>query len=401
MSSVRPLFFSSGLAPEYGGAAISEASLCQALLRQTSLKVACRQDRWNRKFVRDFGIQNILEFRPADFYQAWKQADHPIRSWFKDVDVVHLNGHWRWEYYFISRICGELSIPYVLHPRGMMLVGGRKHQLKRMFNWGIGREIAKNAQKVIALSQFETKQLCPYDLPNQDVIVIPNGVCSQREVYASHYQSTVSDHFLYFGRIEHRKNLLFLLEAFDQYRKLGGTKKLRLKGPVEHGYEVLVNKKIDSLKLNHHVSLLAPSYGKEKWRHLSQAVAVLYPCLDEPFGRVPFEALLSGSLPIVPQESGGAEYLEPILPDLVYPTHEVRDLAMRLLKVEKLAEPERNQMLELGRRWVRENLDWEKVTHQICGLYESAILESSTDRRSKLSRNRLFGLFSLNRLGHR
>jgi|688.fasta_scaffold176639_3 glycosyltransferase involved in cell wall biosynthesis len=366
---LRILFFSSGLSPEYGGAAISEASLCQSLESAANVLVACREDRWNRKFVRNFGLKNILEFVPSDFYHCWRENNHPCREWFRGIDVVHLNGHWRWEYYFISKICQEMSIPYVVHPRGMMLVGGRKHRIKQVFNFLIGNPVAKAANKVIALSRFETEQLAPYGLSNDATVVIPNGVCGFGEATGETYATPTSDHFLYFGRIEHRKNLLFLLDSFAKYRQLGGTKKLRLKGPVEHGYEQLVVQKIEELHLGHHVSLLAPSYGPDKWRHLGQAVAVVYPCLDEPFGRVPFETLIAGSLPIVPQESGGAEYLNPVLPEAIYPTNDSDALAKRLLWAENLSEELRGKTLSAARDWVENNLDWKKISHRILELY--------------------------------
>ncbi|MFM8270609.1 MAG: glycosyltransferase family 4 protein [Pseudomonadota bacterium] len=377
----RILFFSSGLAPEYGGAAISEASLCKSLSDQVDVQVACREDRWNRKFIRDFSLKNPSEYSPKDFYSCWRDANHAIRSWFEGVSVVHLNGHWRWEYYFISKICQELSIPYVLHPRGMMLVAGRKVQLKKVFNHLIGQGIAQNAHKVIALSHFEIEQLKPYDLSDEQVVVIPNGVCGAKETEQPHEASSLSDHFLYFGRLEHRKNLLFLLEAYSKYRQLGGNKKLRLKGPTEHGYEQLILKKIEELQLGHHISILAPTYGQDKWRHLNQAIAVIYPCLDEPFGRVPFETLLSGGFPIVPSESGGAEYLKSILPDSIYPTDQINSLAERMIWSEKISLEIRDSILKKARQWVLNQLDWSKISNQILNVYESAMQERPSSKR--------------------
>jgi glycosyltransferase involved in cell wall biosynthesis len=102
---------------------------------------------------------------------------------------------------------------------------------------------------------------------------------------------------------------------------------------------------------------------------LGQAVAVVYPCLDEPFGRVPFETLIAGSLPIVPQESGGAEYLNPVLPEAIYPTNDSDALAKRLLWAENLSEELRGKTLSAARDWVENNLDWKKISHRILELY--------------------------------
>jgi len=369
----RILFFSSGLAPDYGGAAISEASLCSSLSNQVEVEVACREDRWNRKFIRDFGLKIPLEFSPRDFYDCWRDSKHPKRNWFSQVSVVHLNGHWRWEYFFISKICQELGIPYVLHPRGMMLVAGRKLQLKKAFNFLIGNQIAQRAGKVIALSHYETHQLSPYGLKEENVAVIPNGVLGVRDLERPHESQSLSDHFLYFGRLEHRKNLLFLLDAFNQYRKSGGTKKLRLKGPIEHGYERLILKKVEELHLGHHVSILAPTYGPDKWRHLNQAVAVIYPCMDEPFGRVPFETLLAGGLPIVPSESGGAEYLNPVLPEAVYPSDQLERLAERMLWAERAELEQRKHLLQNAREWVIHHLEWSKISNRVLNVYQDVI----------------------------
>ena len=370
--TARILFFSSGLAPEYGGAAISEASLCQSLSGRVEVVLACRSDRWNRKFLREFNLNNPLEFKPRDFYQAWKNPKHTVRDWFKNIDVVHLNGHWRWEYFFIQQLCREFSIPYVLHPRGMMLEAGRKHQVKRVFNHLIGKRLAQGAYKIIALSHYETQQLNPYGVDRNKVSVIPNGVCGN-PTSIEFSPDCLSDHFLYFGRLEHRKNLLFLLEAYEQYRQMGGNKKLRLKGPIEHGYEQLIHKKVEELKLGHHVSILAPTYGPDKWRHLGQALAVIYPCVDEPFGRVPFETLLAGGLPILPTDSGGAEYLQPVLPQAIYPNRNSQALAERLFWAEKLELSQRKEALEAARDWVEEALDWKIISKKFLNLYWEAI----------------------------
>jgi len=379
---LKLLFFSSGLAPEYGGAAISEASLCKALEKDAEVQIVCRQDRWNRKFVRDFGLNTPKEFSPKDFYSCWRSASHPLRDWFESTDLIHLNGHWRWEYYFVSLIADELSIPYVLHPRGMMLVGGRKYHLKRVFNFLMGNQLVKKAQKLIALSEFETEQLRRYSFDQDKVQVIPNGVCGLFPNEENLENVDLSDHFLYFGRLEHRKNLLFLLDAYAQYLRKGGQKKLRLKGPIEHGYEQLIHRKVEELAISHHVSLLAPCYGMDKWRQLAQAVAVIYPCLDEPFGRVPFETLLSGGLPILPEESGGAEYLKSLISPAIYPTHSMDGLCERLFWAENLTINARATLLSSAKDWVRKELDWARVSERVQKTYREALAQAATDRSS-------------------
>lgn len=382
---LKILFFSSGLAPEYGGAAISEASLCRSLEQKCSVQLLCRQDRWNRKFLRDFSLESPIEFTPKDFYDCWRDDTHPFRNLFQSSDVVHLNGHWRWEYFFIARLCKKLNIPYVLHPRGMMLVGGRKHQIKRAFNFLLGNHLARGADRIIALSHFETKQMKTYEINPEKISVIPNGVCGLSSFEPNLSGSETADHFLYFGRLEHRKNILFLLEAYAQYLKKGGNKKLRLKGPIEHGYEQLIHKKVQELNISHHVSVLAPSYGPDKWRQLSQAIAVVYPCLDEPFGRVPFETVLSDGLPLVPEDSGGAEYLKGLIHEAVYSTHSVEGLSERLFWAEALSLEDRKKALKKAKSWVQQELEWSKISELTQAAYQDAISQAANNESSSFN----------------
>jgi glycosyltransferase involved in cell wall biosynthesis len=123
--------------------------------------------------------------------------------------------------------------------------------------------------------------------------------------------------------------------------------------------------------------------------------------LEEPFGRVPFEALLAGSLPIVPTESGGSEYLAPLFPDSIYPTQNAGALATRLMWAEKLSDTERKNLLERGRQWVIENLDWETITNQISFLYRKAIQESDHQRLIKSRSDWLLRVLNFNRIHQR
>ena len=107
---------------------------------------------------------------------------------------------------------------WVIHPRGMLLMGHRRVLLKRIFNLVIGSWIIKNASKVIALSRYETEQFKPHRIPPERVQIIPNGVPLEQRG-----KRDPKPYFLYIGRIESRKNLIFLIQAFQKYRQSGGT----------------------------------------------------------------------------------------------------------------------------------------------------------------------------------
>lgn len=365
---LKAVIITPGLLPRFGGSSISEASLCQALRQYCKVRVLCRKGLLDYDFAKGYGLYAVKQFTPMGVFLAWLFRFHWINHEIKDAQVVHINGHWKWENYFWARLCVRGKIPYVLHPRGMFLLGHRKVLLKRVFNGLIGNWIFKHAAKIVALSRFEIGQFKNQPIDETKIAVIPNGIFIPEQVQSSEGKLSVpSPFFLYLGRIEPRKNLIFLVEEFSAYRKNGGSASLLLMGPVERGYDKVVVKRLNQLGLKGQVSLYAAAYGLEKWAHLKAAKAVIYPTLEEPFGRVPFEAVLANTLPVIPAESGSAEYLKPFLPHCLYASQTPGSVAEILQHIDRNSESEN---LDRARTWVRQNLEWSKIAYRVSEIYD-------------------------------
>lgn len=365
---------SQALTPWYGGSAISEASLCSHLGKNCEVTVLCRQGLVDYAFIQSFGLKNVREYRPREVVEAWRNGKHWLARLIREADVFHLNGHWKWENYFLARICAREGVPYVLHPRGMLLVGHRRVLLKRVFNLLIGNWIVRNASAVIALSQFELGQFRPYQTKQDAVVVIPNGISApKKKSGGSRSPVETKPFFLYLGRLEARKNLIFLVRAFRHYVDRGGDANLLLVGPIERGYDRAVNTEIASLDLKDRARIHPPVYEPERTAYLKQARAVIYPSNDEPFGRVPFETLAAGGVPIVPDQSGSAEYLKPFLPGCIYRHQDAESLLEVLQRLDLREMPNLEQGLARARQWVEEDLDWQDITRTVEGLYQKLI----------------------------
>lgn len=74
----------------------------------------------------------------------------------------------------------------------------------------------------------------------------------------------------------------------------------------------------------------------------------------------------------MPSESGGAEYLKPVLPESIYPTAKSGSLAKRMLWAERNSSEERRSLLQNARDWVVSYLDWSKISSEIIHLYWNA-----------------------------
>jgi glycosyltransferase involved in cell wall biosynthesis len=375
---VEILFISQTLRSAAGGAAVSEASLCGILQKRHRVRVLCRKGALDESFARGFGLTDVKEFTPWDCLQAARDPIHWLRQAIAQSDVVHFNGHWKWEFALLGWLCDLLETPYVLHPRGMLLEGHRKPLIKKVFNHLIGYRFVRGASKVVALSQFERKQWGSYSISPERVVVIPNGVQSTDGEKAVSAMPPASAYFLYFGRLEKRKNLLSLIETFARYQLDGGTAQLLLVGPTEAGYEKQLSHSIVKWGLQTRVRVLEPVYGKEKFVLMKHAIAVIYPSRDEAFGRVPFEVIETGGVPLVPQESGSAEYLAPYLPFCLFPIADTDALLACMRSIEQKKEEALPSGLEAARAWVKSELNWEAIQERMVSLYSEAVSQKQT-----------------------
>jgi len=362
-----------------GGPPISEASLARNLSKECEVVVLVERTRADATFIDRFGLRNIRYYDRIDPLKAFLNPGHWLNKFISASDVFHLNGHWKWENYFLSMLCRRHATPYVFHPRGMLLLEHRRVFLKKVFNFLIGNSIAKHASAVVALSNFETKQFEPYPISKAAISVIPNGIPEVPEKYVYIGQEPKS-YFLYIGRIESRKNLVFLVEAFAEYSRRAGSEKLLLVGPVERGYDEEIRTKINSLNLEEKIEICQPAYGLEKWAYIKNARAVVYPAFGESFGRVPFEAIKCEVPCVLPNESGGAEYLERFLPDCIYEQQNSKSLAIALLNSTKVDPAQ----ITKAKKWTEDNLDWNTITTNMLTIYRT-IRENHLEKRYSLT----------------
>lgn len=367
---MKILFLSSSLAPQFGGAAFSESALSSALGKQHDVVVLSRKNRVDSSFAKNQGIKKLISFSPLSAFRAFLNPGHLLAREIRSCNVFHLNGHWFWENYFFARLCYRYGVPYVLHPRGMLWVAYRKPKLKKLFNLLLGNWIVTHASRVILLSQFEKNHCEAYGLKTDCTVVIPNGISSFSGVLE---MGLPEPYFLYLGRIEPRKNLEFLIKVFSEFYKTNPTCKLRLIGPVEKKYDQLLRELVSDLKLENAITFEPAVYGIEKEKVLKNSLAVIYPAFEEPFGRTTFEAFAAGTLCLIPEDSGGAEYVKKFAPYMIYGNNEIESLKMKMDSVFSMPQSQRVKHVEVCRRWVSTHLDWTAITQQVLQIYSQVL----------------------------
>jgi len=383
MAEIRPLILVQALSPT-SRTAFSEASLCGTLQKKVPTRVLCRRWSVDYSFARSFGLTDIIEYEPRDVLRALRDPRHWLRALLNETSIFHMNGHGRWEDPLFALLCLWHRVPYLVQPRGALGARAGLSLGRKLFHRTVGKFVFGQAKNVLALSHFEGNELVDLGISPQKMRVFPNGVTFPSSLAApaktskKHPGIPSDPYFFYLGRIEASKNLLFLLDVMHLYRKTGGSSSLYLMGPSPDGYHSVIQRRISELKLSDRVFLLSPSYDESRWHWLAHATALIYPTLDEPFGRVPFEALFAGVLSIVPDSGGSAEYLRPLLPECVFLSADPGDLCRILKEVEALDGSTRNKMVARASKWIESELDWDRIGDHILNLYGQMAGQAAT-----------------------
>ncbi len=207
----------------------------------------------------------------------------------------------------------------IIHPRQTVVtVHGLEYEFspqsygfwERLYmRWSI-RYSVRAAACVIAVSENTKRDLIRlYAVPEEKIQVIYEGVSlpnyeSSLNVLNSKFigldiQSKFkipnSKFFLFVGRLETRKNIIRIIEAFEQFKKKTGLAyTLVLAGKPGYGWRAIS----DMLQVTRYKQdIILPGYvtEEEKWELLKNAEAFLFPSLYEGFGLPVIEAQSVGT----------------------------------------------------------------------------------------------------------
>jgi len=180
----------------------------------------------------------------------------------------------------------------------------------------------KNARKIIAVSENTKKDLINlYNADPDKIKVIYHGVANQNlNLNNSDSQISISEPFiLYIGRIELKKNIIGILEAYKILKKKYQVPhKLVLVGPPGFGYNTLKFKIENLLKIkNLKLEIIETGYvsNRDKMILLKKAEMFVLPSFYEGFGMPILEAqmascpVITSNISSMPEVSGNGSIL--------------------------------------------------------------------------------------------
>lgn len=250
------------------------------------------------------------------------------------------------------------------------------------------RESARRADHIITVSEYSKRDLVrTYGVREERITVTYEGAGDEfvpldkekaKEELASRYRIE-GNFILYLGRLQARKNLMRLVDAYALIRKAGFPHKLVLAGQHDTLFQPVVAR-IRELKLQN--DILLPGYvaAADVPTFYNAAEVFVYPSVYEGFGLPLMEAMACGT-PVVTSRGSSLDEVAGDAAVLVDPLDE-SSIAEALKKV--LAEPElRKHLGQAGLRRSRQ-FSFENAARQTVGVYERVM---SGERTSESAQN--------------
>lgn len=267
----------------------------------------------------DFELPPHWTVRPLWAPRFWTQLRLALEMLFHPPDALFVPAH---------------TVPLIHPRRTIVTVHGLEYEvcpegygfLERLYMRASIRFACMAAERVIAVSESTKRDLIRYyHVAEEKIRVVYEGIQREEIQTASselgqNSKSKIQDskHFLFIGRLEVRKNIVRIIEAFERFKERTGLPHgLVLAGKPGYGYEK-IKSQLSKIKYQNEIHELGYVSEAEKRELLDKAAALVFPSLAEGFGLPVLEAQLAG-VPVLtshisslPEVSGeGAIFVDP------------------------------------------------------------------------------------------
>lgn len=306
-----------------------------------------------------------------------------INAWLetnlKEYDIIHIHNFRSYQNNQIHSYAVKFRIPYILQAHGSVIPFSEKQNLKKLYDIVWGKKILRDATQVIALTGTESAQYQRMGVPQNKIVIIPNGIDLKSFENLPEYGKFRRSHgiqndckvILFVGRLHKTKGLDLLIDAFSEIIKDNIDACLIIIGP-DDGYLGQLTGKIKKLNLQKKVRLSGFVSPAEKIEALIDADVFVTPSFSG-FPVTFLEACACGK-PIVTTING--DELDWVDGQVGYATkydsHALKAAIVDILTDEEI----QKKFAENGKNLVRSRFTWEIVAMAVEAVYRSS---SSSD----------------------
>jgi len=281
--------------------------------------------------------------------------------------IFHDHGIWLPCNHAVAVTSRNLKIPRLVSPHGMLEPWAWQYKAwKKRIAWFLFQyRDLKTAQVLHATAESEAINLRKF-FPNLPIAMIPLGIdLPPTSVFHSPLPEKQKKTLLFLSRIHEKKGLLNLVEAWARLQPKNWQ--LVIAGPSEKGYQGVIEKRIQELKLTETISFPGEVVGDSKWQLYHQADLFVLPTLSENFGIVVAEALACKT-PVITTKGAPWSDLEEYRCGWWIELG-VTPLVDALQEAMLLSDIERVEMGRRGRSLVETKYTWEQTAQQMLEVY--------------------------------
>ena len=230
----------------------------------------------------------------------------------KKYDAIIVHGLWQYHNYAVWVMARKHNVPYYVYSHGMLDPWFKENYpikdiKKKIYWWLIQGRILKDAKSVIFTANEERKlarkSYHPYNVKEKVIGYGINGnpykLRSIDKLFFKKFPLLKNKRIiLYFGRIQEKKGLDLLINAFHKTYRKNSSLHLVVVGPHEHTFYQKILTLVTKLKLEKYITFTGPLYNKLKWSAYKSCEVFCLSSHQENFGISVAEAL-SCSKPVL------------------------------------------------------------------------------------------------------
>ncbi len=239
------------------------------------------------------------------------------------------------------------------------------------------RRSAKRADHIITVSEYSKKDLVEtYGIREEKITVTHEGAGKEfvpierqkaKDEIARKYR-IAGDFILYLGRLQARKNLMRLVNAYSLVRKAGFNHRLVLAGQQDSFFQPVLAR-VRELKLENDISFPGYVAAEDVPTFYNAAEVFVYPSLYEGFGLPLMEAMACG----VPVVTSRASSLDEVAGDAAVLVDPLDELSIAEALKNVLNDPELRK--RLGQAGLKRSrlFSFERAARQTLDVYERVV----------------------------
>ena len=264
-----------------------------------------------------------------------------LRSGAARFDVAHLHACHNLLTSVAARHLRRAGIPYVVQPNGTAARIERRRAVKWAFDLLLGRHVLRDAAFVVAVTEWERRQIERAGVAASRLRVVPNPLVAlpsrpprPDDTFRRRYAIAAGPLVMYLGVLSPRKQPDILARAVARLQR--PDVQLVFAGN-DMGAARRTRAVVRETGLEPRTRFTGPLSGSSRYAALAAADVVVYATRDEAFGLVPLEALQCGTPVVVCDDAGCGEVVRAVGGGLLVAPGDAGSLAAAIAGM--LAEP--------------------------------------------------------------